>query len=81
MPRITVDTESRSLQNHFALVHTRRKSRKRFPDGCVSPMGSAEEALAAADSNNNLYPAVVYGPSKSSEGVHIYYLVRWLTST
>ena len=79
MPKITIDPESKSLQQHFALVETRRKSRKRFPDGCVQPLDSAEEALAAADSSRNLYPAIVYGPSKSSEGVQVFYLVRWLT--
>lgn len=72
------DPETNVSQVCFAVVYTNRKSRKRFPAGCVQIMGSEEEACAAADDENNYFPAHVAGPSKSSEGQYIYYLVRWL---
>jgi len=39
---------------------------------------SAAEALARAPQGSNRFPARVIGPSKSSEGQYIYYLVDWL---
>lgn len=78
MPHIIVDPESTSLQERFALIKTPRKSRKRYPEGCVEIVESADAARAAADSTRNLHPAVVYGPSVSSESQRIYYLVCWL---
>lgn len=78
MPNVIVDTESTALRERFALIRTPRRNRQRFPEGCVSVCASAEEALAAADPAGRLHPAVVYGPSVSSESQRIYYLVRWL---
>lgn len=78
MPHVIVDPESTSLQERFALIKAPRKSRKRFPEGCVEIVATAEEAQERADLPKNLHPAVVYGPSVSSESQRIYYLVRWL---
>ncbi len=78
MPKIIVDPASTSLQNRFALIMAPRKSRKRFPAGCVTIYDTEQEAVDAADHANKLIPAVIYGPSTSSEGTQIYYLVRWL---
>lgn len=78
MPNVIVDPESRALQERFALIKTPRKSRKRYPEACVQILDSPEAALAAAEPGRNLYPAVVYGPSVSSESQRIYYLVKWL---
>lgn len=78
MPHVIVDPESTSLQERFALIKTPRKSRKRYPEGCVEIVESDQAARQAADSTRNLHPAVVYGPSVSSESQRIYYLVRWL---
>lgn len=75
---IIVDPESSSLQERHAVIKTPRRGRKRFPEGCVEVVDSAEAALAAADARRNLHPALVYGPSVSSESQRIYYLVRWL---
>jgi len=75
---VPLDPETNVSQIRFAVVFTRRQSRKRFPSACVQIMATEEEALAAADDDNNYYPAHVAGPSKSSEGQFIYYLVRWL---
>ncbi len=79
MPKVIVDPASRSLDHHFAVVHTRRRSRERFAEGCVTLVENESQALALADSSRQRYAAIVYGPSTSSEGTHIYYLVRWLS--
>ena len=78
MQHIIVDPESRSLQERFALITTPRRTRKRDPEGCVEVVVSEEAARQGADEARQLYPAVVYGPSVSSESLRIYYLVRWL---
>jgi hypothetical protein len=77
MPRIVVDPDSRSLAEHPALVKGARR-RARFPAGCVTTVADEASAWARADPARNLHPAIVYGPSTSSEGLQIYYLVRWL---
>jgi hypothetical protein len=59
-----------------ALVHSANKTRKRYPEGVVEIVASEEEALRRA--GENLHPAIVIGPSRSSEGFRVYYLVRWL---
>jgi hypothetical protein len=78
MPQILIDPESKSLDERFALVRTPRKNRSRFPEACVTPVAGEQEARAGAEPAHNLHAALVYGPSKSSEGQCIYYLVRWL---
>jgi hypothetical protein len=59
-----------------ALIRSPSKSRKRFPEGVVETVASEDEALRRA--GENLRPAIVIGPSRSSEGFRLYYLVRWL---
>ena len=78
MPHVIVDPESRSLDRHFALVRAPRRHRARFPEGCVTLMDAESDARAAADHGRHLHAAEVYGPSVSSEGQRVYYLVRWL---
>ncbi len=78
MPHVIVDPESTSLQERIALIKAPRKSRKRFPEGCVEIVATPQEALERADPGKNLHPAMVYGHSVSSESQRIYYLVRWL---
>lgn len=78
MPHVIVDPESTSLQERWALVKTPRRSRKRYPEACVTVVASEQDARSGADAAKNLHPAVVYGPSVSSESQRIYYLVRWL---
>lgn len=62
----------------YALINTPSLTRKRFPEGVVTVVGSEEEARAGADPANHIVPAVVFGPSRSSEGFRLFYLVRWL---
>ncbi len=78
MPNVIIDPESTSLAERFAVINTPRKSRKRYPEGCVEIVVSQAAAQDAADASRNRYAAVVYGPSVSSESQRIYYLVRWL---
>lgn len=78
MTKITIDPESTSLQQRFAVIHTPRKSRKRFPEACVTPVATEAEAFQGAQAGPKHHPAIVYGPSVSSESQRIYYLVRWL---
>lgn len=79
MPHVVIDPESKSLDEHFALIKTPRKTRSRYPEGCVTTVADEQTAIDGAEPARNLHPARVYGPSKSSEGQRIYYLVRWLT--
>jgi hypothetical protein len=78
MPQILIDPESKSLDERFALIKTPRRNRARYPEACVTPVAGEQEARAGAEPERVLHPALVYGPSKSSEGQRIYYLVRWL---
>jgi hypothetical protein len=41
-------------------------------------VASEEEARAGANPAENIVPAIVIGPSRSSEGFHLFYLIRWL---
>lgn len=59
-----------------ALIRSPNKTRKRYPEGVVEVVASADEALTRAA--EGLHPAIVIGPSRSSEGFRIFYLVRWL---
>jgi len=77
MATIIVDPESVSLQERYAVIFTPRRSRKRYPEGIVDIVDSEQEALQQADTQKRC-PALVYGPSTSSESQRIYYLIRWL---
>lgn len=72
------DPETDVSQAHYAVVYVPRRSRSRFPASCVELMTSAQEALEHADRREKRFPARVVGPSKSSEGQSIYYLLEWL---
>ena len=78
MADIFVDSETDALRECFAVVQTTRRQRKRFPESCVRLVDSEAQALAGADAARKEYAARVYGPSVSSEGLRLYYLVRWL---
>lgn len=72
------DEESKLVAQHFAVIYAPQRKRSRFPENCVRIVASATEALAAADTVKHLYPGQVVGPSRSSEGVRLYYLVDWI---
>lgn len=75
-----IDSDSTLVGRRYALVYTANPRRSRFPENCVRIVESREQALAAADQAGKLHPALVYGPSRSSEGVRLYYLIQWLAS-
>lgn len=76
---VYLDAEAPQLvQQHFALVQATRGRRQRFPENCVEIVATAAEALRRAQPAHNLHAAEVVGPSRSSEGFRLYYLVCWL---
>jgi hypothetical protein len=72
------DPETKVSAERYAVVYVPGRSRNRFPASSVSVVGSEQEAIKSGDEANKKYPARVIGPSKSSEGQLIYYLVQWL---
>lgn len=78
MTRIGLDPETKVVNEVFALIYAPGRTRDRFPENCVTVVESEALALAGADPEKNLYPARVIGPSRSSEGFRLYYLVGWL---
>jgi hypothetical protein len=72
------DPDQAIVTHCFAVIYTPSQRRKRFPENCVQPFSSAEQALAAAAAQKDCHAAEVIGPSRSSEGFRLYYLLRWL---
>jgi hypothetical protein len=75
---ITLDPDSSVVEEHYAVVYAPRKSRNRFSEGAVEVAESRDAALAKAQPDQRRYAARVVGPSRSSEGLRLYYLVEWL---
>ena len=73
-----INSDNEIVGEHFAVVFVPRKSRGRFPENCVDLMESEASALKKASPDNNRFAAKVVGPSRSSEGCRLYYLVHWL---
>ncbi len=72
------DPEGGVSKLQYAIVYVPKRNRNRFAANCVAIKASAEEALAASDTGKKQFAAKLLGPSKSSEGQYIYYLVEWL---
>ena len=72
------DPETEVSAEHCAVVFVPRRSRKRFPAACVEIVALEQAARAQSDERQKRFAARVLGPSKSSEGQMIYYLVKWL---
>ena len=72
------DPETDVSIERYAVVYVPKRSRNRFHSGCVTIVESEQEAIRQSDESSNRYAAMVLGPSKSSEGQLIYYLVNWL---
>lgn len=73
------DTESPVVRTGYVVIYApRRGNRKRFPENCVVLHASEAEAVAAARPEQGYHAAVASGPSRSSEGFFLFYLVRWL---
>jgi len=82
MPQATslfTDVEAKVVGTSAVVIYSPSgKSRKRFPEGVVEVYPSEAEALAHADPAQHRHAAVASGPSRSSEGFKLFYLVRWL---
>ena len=72
------DPYTKVSEEQFAVVYVPKRSRNRFPKGCVEIVHSHEEAIEQSNPQEKKFAARVLGPSKSSEGQYIYYLVEWL---
>ncbi len=72
------DPDSSASNIEFAVVYVPKRSRNRFAASCVEIKSCAADAIDDADAKNKRFAARVSGPSKSSEGQFIYYLVEWL---
>ncbi|MHB1085711.1 MAG: hypothetical protein ACYCZA_12845 [Thiobacillus sp.] len=82
MPQVTslfTDIESRVVGTSAVVIYSPGgKRRKRFPEGVVAVYASEADALAHADPEKSRHAAIASGPSRSSEGFKLFYLVRWL---
>ncbi len=72
------DAQTEVSTEHYAVIYMPKRNRKRFPAGCVEIVSSTQDAIAQSNEANKRFAAKVLGPSKSSEGQLIYYLVEWL---
>lgn len=72
------DPASTASNLEFAVIYIPKRSRNRFAASCVDIKSCAADAIDDADPDNKRFAARVSGPSKSSEGQFIYYLVEWL---
>ena len=73
------DVESKVVGTSAVVIYSPSgKKRKRFPEGVVEVYANEAEALAHADPGSSRHAAVASGPSRSSEGFRLFYLVRWL---
>lgn len=74
------DPETSVSGAHYAIIRAPNRSRRRFPAGIVEIVEDSETAVQQAKNQTNCYAAQVLGPSKSSEGQYLYYLIEWLDS-
>lgn len=75
-----LDPDAKVADEHYAVVYAPKRTRDRVPEGSVKLVDSEAAARAGADPARKLYPARVVGPARSSEGLRLYYIVRWLDS-
>ncbi|MBT3277049.1 hypothetical protein [Candidatus Thioglobus sp.] len=68
-PSVKVVTEQ------YAVVRIPRVKRERVPANNVEIVENLEQAVEKSDPKNHLYAAKVLGPSRSSEGVILYYIL------
>jgi len=72
------DPDSPLVKPCYATIYTPSRRRQRFPENCVSVTESAQQAREKAAQQEDTYAALVMGPSRSSEGFRLYYLIEWL---
>ncbi len=72
------DPQTSVSNEEYAVVYAPRKKRTRFPANCVDIKKDMAQAVADEEPDKKRYAARIHGPSKSSEGQYIYYLLEWL---
>lgn len=73
------DAEGGIVSPHPVVIYAPGgRGRKRFPESCVTIHSSEAAALAAARPAEGYHAAIASGPSRSSEGFRLFYLLRWL---
>lgn len=70
--------QAAGVDERYAVVYVPGRNRKRFSENCVRVVGTAAAAIAEADAEKGFHPAIVIGPSRSSEGFRLFYLKAWL---
>lgn len=76
---LVADPQSQVVSAQWCVVYAPKgRGRKRIPETCVTVCADEAAARAQADPQNGRYAAVASGPSLSSEGLRLYYLIRWL---
>ena len=79
MKGIYIDDENaRVIDEHYAVVYAPRRSRNRFAENTVQIVESEQAAREQANPEKKIYAAKVVGPSRSSEGLRVFYLSDWL---
>lgn len=73
-----LDPDGKVAGEHFAVVYAPKRTRDRVPEGNVQIVDSEAAARAGADATRHLMAARVVGPARSSEGLRLFYIVRWL---
>jgi len=73
-----IDRQTNTQQFTYAIIYVPKRSRDRFQSNCVQICVDKNDALNKTDVAKKWFGAEVYGPSKSSEGVLMYYLNQWL---
>jgi hypothetical protein len=66
------------VNERYAVIYAPGRDRKRFSENCVYVKATEQDARDGGDQEKNLFPAIVIGPSRSSEGFRLYYLRAWL---
>ncbi len=76
---LVADPEGGIVQTVWAVVYSPQgRRRQRFPENCVTVYPDEAAARAAARPAEGHHAAVAAGPSRSSEGFRLFYLIRWL---
>jgi len=77
---VPADPQTNVSNLEFAVVYAprRKANRNRIPQSCVELKENKEEALSKSNPESKRYAAQVLGPSKSSEGQYIFYVMEWL---
>lgn len=75
------DLETSVSTTHFAVVFVPGRTRQRVTAGCVTLQADADAAVRQARPEERRYAARVHGPSRSSEGQSLYYVLEWLDIT